>query len=220
MVDFGCGNAYLTFAAHHFLREIKGIDAHTIGVDRNAELIKKNIQKAESLQWSELTFQTGDISDFQPEIAPDIVIALHACDTATDDAIAKGINWSSKLIIAAPCCQHDLQKQLSKSTTPLPMRPLLEDGIVAERLGDILTDTFRALILRATGYSTVVMEFVSTEHTSKNLLIQSVKTSKTGNPKWIDEYILLKHHWMVNPYLERLLNDDYSKVIEKKAIVP
>ncbi|MFT3890563.1 MAG: SAM-dependent methyltransferase [Anaerolineales bacterium] len=168
VVDFGCGNAYLTFAVYHYLHNILGLDAHVTGVDVKAELIERHREKAKALGWDHLTFDVDYIADFQPQIMPDMVIALHACDTATDDALAKGIQWESPLIVCAPCCQHELQEQMSHISMPEQLLPVFHDGILFERMGDILTDTFRANILRIMGYRTDVTQFVPIEHTAKN----------------------------------------------------
>jgi len=213
IVDFGCGNAYLTFATYYYLHDILSLDAHVVGVDIKADLIERHQEKAKSLGWSQLTFEVGQISDFQPETKPDVVLALHACDTATDDALANGIRWNSKLILCAPCCQHELQVQLSHAPAPTPLLPVFHHGILFERMGDILTDTFRAAILRIMGYHTDVTQFVPIEHTAKNLIIRSVKTSPAGNARWIDEYRNLKAFWQVTPYLERLLGDKYTQFL-------
>ncbi len=213
IVDFGCGNAYLTFATYYYLHDILSLDAHVVGVDIKADLIERHQEKAKSLGWSQLTFEVGQISDFQPETKPDVVLALHACDTATDDALANGIRWNSKLILCAPCCQHELQVQLSHVPAPTPLLPVFHHGILFERMGDILTDTFRAAILRIMGYHTDVTQFVPIEHTAKNLMIRSVKTSPVGNARWIDEYRNLKAFWQVTPYLERLLGDKYAQFL-------
>jgi len=212
IVDFGCGNAYLTFAIYFYLYDILKLDAHVTGVDIKSDLIERHKQKAESLGWDQLTFQVGEIANFEPETIPNVVLALHACDTATDDAIAKGIQWESKVIICAPCCQHELQAQLSKIPVPQQMLPVYQDGILSERMGDILTDTFRATILRIMGYRTDVTQFVPIEHTAKNLMIRSVKTSRAGNERWVEEYRNLKSFWGVTPYLERLLGEKYAKL--------
>ena len=211
IVDFGCGNAYLTFAIYFYLHDILKLDAYVTGVDIKSDLIERHKQKAESLGWDQLTFQVGEIAKFEPETIPNVVLALHACDTATDDAIAKGIRWKSKVIICAPCCQHELQAQLSKIPVPQQMLPVYQDGILSERMGDILTDTFRATILRIMGYRTDVTQFVPIEHTAKNLMIRSVKTSQAGNERWVEEYRSLKSFWNVTPYLERLLDKDYAE---------
>lgn len=210
VVDFGCGNAYLTFAIYFYLNEILGVTACVAGVDIKAELLERHQEKAKLLNWDRLKFQIGRIADYQPDIVPDLVIALHACDTATDDALAQGIRWGSKFIVAAPCCQHELQCQLSQVPIPDPFKSVAHDGILNERLGDILTDTFRAAILRILGYHTEVIQFVSTEHTAKNLMIRAVKNFSPGNIKSKEEYLALKNYWHVRPYLETLLGIDYS----------
>ena len=144
---------------------------------------------------------------------PDIVLALHACDTATDEALAQGIKWGSKLIISAPCCQHHLQKQLDHQPAPRPFEPVERHSILKERLGDILTDTFRALILRIMGYQTDVVQFVSSEHTAKNLMIRAAKTLNVGDAKFVREYRDLKDFWKVTPYLEQLSGEDFTDLL-------
>jgi hypothetical protein len=134
-----------------------------------------------------------------------MVIALHACDTATDDALAQGIKNNSRYIFSAPCCHHHLQAQLNQQPTPALFDPVMRHGIMKERLGDILTDSFRALILRMMGYRTDVIEFVSTAHTARNLMIRAVKTAPVGEPQFAAEYKALKQYWQVTPYLETLL---------------
>jgi SAM-dependent methyltransferase len=213
IVDFGCGNAYLTFAIYYYLHDILALDAHVVGVDIKADLIERHQQKAEALSWNQLTFHTGTIAEYQPIIIPDVVLALHACDTATDDALAQGIRWNSGLILCAPCCQHELQEQMSHLPMPTQLLPIFHHGILFERMGDILTDTFRATILRIMGYRTDVTQFVPIEHTAKNLMIRAVKTSPPGNARWVEEYKSLKAFWQVTPYLERLLGDEYAQFL-------
>ncbi len=213
IVDFGCGSAHLTFAIYYYLHDILNLDAHVVGVDIKADLIEHHQEKVKSLGWDQLTFHAGMISDFQPDVIPDIVLALHACDTATDDALAQGIRWNSKLIVCAPCCQHELQEQLSHVPAPAPLLPVFHHGILSERVGDILTDTFRATILRIMGYRTDVTEFVPIEHTARNLMIRAVKTSPAGNLRSIEEYRNLKAFWQVIPYLERLLGEPYAQFL-------
>jgi SAM-dependent methyltransferase len=213
VVDFGCGNAYLTFAVYHYLRNILQLDAYVTGVDIKSELIERHQEKAKGLGWNQLTFEAGYIADYQTSTIPDMVIALHACDTATDDALAKGIQWESKLIVCAPCCQHELQEQMSRVPMPEQLLSVFHDGILFERMGDILTDTFRANILRIMGYRTDVAQFVPIEHTAKNLMIRSVKTSAPGNTRWVEEYRNLKSFWKVTPYLEKLLGVSYAKFL-------
>ena len=213
IIDFGCGNAYLTFAVYFYLHNILNLDTYVTGVDVNADLITLHQKKVESLGWEQLSFQVNRIADYEPDTSPDIVLALHACDTATDDALAKGIQWASKVIVCAPCCQHELQVQLSNIPAPDQMLPIFQDGILSERMGDILTDTFRATILRIMGYRTDVTQFVPIEHTAKNLMIRSLKTTQVGNERWVEEYRNLKSFWKVTPYLERLLGEEHTKLL-------
>ncbi len=213
VVDCGCGNAYLTFAFYYYLNHVLKIPAQLTGIDVNGELLTRHAEKSSSLGWSDLTFQATSIIDFNPVPSPDIVLALHACDTATDEALAQGIRWQSKLIISAPCCQHHLQEQLDHQPAPTPFAPVERHSILKERLGDILTDTFRALILRIMGYQTDVVQFVSSEHTAKNLMIRAVKTLKAGDSRFVQEYSALKEFWKVTPYLEQLLGEDFRKTV-------
>jgi SAM-dependent methyltransferase len=214
VVDFGCGNAYLTFAIYYYLRDILKLDAHVTGVDIKAELIESHQRKTEALGWDQLHFQTGQIADYKPDVIPNVVIALHACDTATDDALAQAIQWESKLIVCAPCCQHELQEQMARISMPEPLSPIFNHGILFERMGDILTDTFRAQILRIMGYRTDVTQFVPIEHTAKNLMIRAVKSSPPGNARWVDEYRSLKSFWQLTPYLEQLLGQSYASYLK------
>lgn len=213
VVDFGCGNAYLTYAIYFYLHDILKLDAHVTGVDVKAELIERHKEKVKALGWNQLTFQVGYIADYEPKIIPNVVLALHACDTATDDALAKGIEWQSKLIVCAPCCQHELQAQMARVSPPSQLASIFKDGIFFERMGDILTDTFRANILRIMGYRTDVTQFIPIEHTAKNLMIRAVKTSSAGNPHWVEEYRNLKSFWRVTPYLEKLLGEKYKNFL-------
>jgi len=208
IVDCGCGNAYLTFAIYHYFHSILKRSADVVGVDVKADLLERHREKARALGWDRLTFEVGCIADFQPAVVPDVVVALHACDTATDDALARGIRWGSKVILTAPCCQHELQEQLSHISVPDPFRAVARHGILDERLGDILTDAFRAAILRIVGYRTDVIQFVSDEHTAKNLMIRAVKMAEGGSVESVQEYEALKDYWHVTPYLEELLGDE------------
>jgi hypothetical protein len=138
---------------------------------------------------------------------PDIVLALHACDTATDEAIYQGIVSQSRLIMCAPCCHHHLNQQLHAVR---PFTPIFQDGVLKQRLSDILTDTFRALVLRIMGYKTDVVEFVSPEHTDKNLMIRAVRRTQWDKARYIQEYLDLKKYWGVTPYLETLLGERFT----------
>jgi SAM-dependent methyltransferase len=207
VVDCGCGNAYLTFATFHYLTQVKSLNVEMVGIDTNARLIDANNRRASELGWADsLMFIASPIEAYQPEIAPDVVIALHACDTATDDALALGIRSQSRLIVAAPCCHHDLQAQLEQGDTPQPFGEVLRYGLFHQRMGDLLTDSLRALILRRAGYKVDVIDFVGTEHTPKNLMLRAVRTSTTNDPRLEQEYDALKSYWGITPYLEGLLN--------------
>jgi SAM-dependent methyltransferase len=215
VVDCGCGNAYLTFAFFYYLNSVLSIPTSLVGIDVNGELLTRHAEKSASLGWPDLTFQTTSIIDFRPLTPPDIVLALHACDTATDEALAQGIQWQSTLIISAPCCQHHLQKQLDHQPAPGPFEAVERHSILKERLGDILTDSFRALILRIMGYQTDVVQFVSSEHTAKNLMIRAVKSLHVGDPKFVREYQALKDFWHVTPYLEEVLGEDFTRLLQE-----
>jgi SAM-dependent methyltransferase len=208
IVDFGCGSGHLTFAMYYYLREVLRLDAHVTGVDLKSELMGQLQAKSEAMGWSQLRFEVGAFADYRPEINPDLVLALHACDTATDDALAKGIQWDSKVIVCAPCCQHELQEQMARVELPDQLASVFQDGIFFERMGDILTDTFRATILRIMGYRTDVTQFVPIEHTAKNLMIRAVKTSQPVE-RWVGQYQKLKSFWGVTPCLERLLGSEF-----------
>lgn len=213
ILDCGCGSAYLSFAVYHYLNEVLHIPARLVGVDVNGTLIQKDNQESAQLGYAGACFRQSAIIDYTPETPPDIVLALHACDTATDEALFQGISAGSRLILAAPCCHHHLHEQLRAVA---PMTPIFQDGILRKRLADILTDTFRALILRIMGYKTDVVEFIAAEHTDKNLLIRAVLRQPPGNAEVIREYLNLKHYWGVTPYLETLLGESFARVLREK----
>lgn len=207
VLDCGCGSSHLSFATYHYLNDIRGIPATLDGVDVNAKLMDKSNGFSRELGLNDACFYAAPIINYQPQLPPDIVIALHACDTATDEALALGIHYGAGIIMAAPCCHHDLHKQLEARE---PFQPVMRHGILKERLADILTDSFRALILRIMGYKTDVVEFISSDHTGRNLLIRAVRRGKTGDPAALREYTELKAFWGVTPYLEKLLSQGHS----------
>ena len=211
VVDYGCGNAYLTFGVYHYLNHILGQSARMVGVDVRGDLLTKHLQTARSLGWEHLTFENRTIADFVPAAPPDITLALHACDTATDEALAQGIRWGGKLIISVPCCHHHLQEQIRRQGAPELFRPIYRHGILAERQGDLLTDGFRALILRIMGYQTEVLQFISPEHTAKNVMIRSVRTEVPAPQEFVAEYNKMKAYWNVIPYLETLLGETLQR---------
>ncbi len=214
VVDFGCGSGHLTFAMYYYLREVLQLDAHVVGVDIKSGLMEQLQTKAEALGWTQIRFQTGYISEYESKVKPDVVLALHACDTATDDALKKGIEWGSRVIVCAPCCQHALQAQMAQTELPQTLAPIFQHGIFFERMGDILTDTFRANILRIMGYRTDVTEFVPIEHTGKNLMIRAVKSAPVGEARWVDEYRKLKAFWGLTPYLEKIVDDPLKQYLK------
>lgn len=213
IVDCGCGNAYLTFAVYHYLNHVLNLPTRMIGIDVNKDLLARRTKQGQDLGWQDLTFQVSSIINFQPTTFPNVVLALHACDTATDEALAQAIKWESEMIFSAPCCHHHLQQQMNRQTSPPLFAPVLRHGALKERLGDILTDSFRALILSIMGYRTDVTAFVSTEHTGKNLLLRSIRATEPGNQQAIQEYNALKEFWQVVPYLEKLLGRELSALI-------
>lgn len=213
VVDLGCGSAALTFATYYYLNFTKQLPTTMIGVDTKEHLMARHRETAASLNWDDLEFQTGRITDFDPLDKPDIVLALHACDTATDEALAQAIRWQSRLIFSAPCCHHNLQARLAKSESPESFRPIMRHGILRERLGDILTDAFRAHILRLLGYSTDVIEFIDQQHTPKNVMIRAIFKNGPPPPALVDQYNALKANWDVIPYLEELVQDQLDAIL-------
>jgi hypothetical protein len=185
---------------------------YVAGIDVDGKLIEKQSKRARDLGWGDIEFQASSILDYQPSGTPDIVLALHACDTATDEALAQAVRWRSRTILAAPCCHHHLQQQLKGPQYPELFRPVLRHNALRERLGDVLTEGFRALILRVLGYRTDVVEFISTEHTAKNLMIRAVKTSSLGHPQAAQEYEALQAYWGVQPHLGKLLEEELVEV--------
>ena len=203
IVDLGCGHAYLTFAAHQYLRSIGmnvkviGIDVRTASRDRNNEIAKK-LGITDSIE-----FRAEEIAE-TTLVQADVAIALHACDTATDDAIAWAVRADAKLMMIAPCCHHDIQSQLSE--TPEPWSLITRYGIMRERLGDLLTDSLRMQILKLRGYRVEAIEFIGGEHTPRNLMIRAVKTGATIDPIEVTRYEEMIAAWKVKPALARLLN--------------
>ncbi|MBN1342692.1 MAG: SAM-dependent methyltransferase [Phycisphaerae bacterium] len=211
IVDCGCGKAYLTLAARHYLTEVQGRTVRVTGVDHDAEVIERCRELVASLGWEGVAFRVSKIAEFSPETPPDVVLSLHACDTATDEAIAQGIRWGSRVILAAPCCQHELHGQLSAEV----LQPILRYGILRQRTADIATDAFRALVLRIMGYRTDVVEFVDPEHTAKNLMIRASRGPRPGNRDTVRQYAEMKAFWGVRPSIETLLGDRFQEVISQ-----
>ena len=212
LVDCGCGKAYLTLAAYHYFTLVHGLDVRVCGIDRNPGIIETARLLAARLDVAEgATFIQGDIAAADPGFAPDLVMSLHACDTATDEAIARGVEWKSRYLVCAPCCQHELHKTLKGGG---PMQALLRHGILRERFADLLTDSFRAQILRILGYRVSVIEFVSAEATARNILLKAECAVKPGHTEAVSEYLTLRDFWRVTPWLETRL----SSLLQKELL--
>ena len=207
IVDLGCGNAYLTFATHQYLMN-KGIPVHVTGIDVREQARERNSQIAKKLGIEKsLEFKADEIARVGGSQV-DIAIALHACDTATDDAIAWAVKSNAGLVLVAPCCQHDLQSKLKEIPEPWPL--VTKHGILKERLVDILTDSIRAQILKLLGYRTDVIEFIGGEHTPKNLLIRGVKTEAKPEQIEIVRYQEMLKELRVVPALAERLGDGFT----------
>lgn len=171
IIDFGCGKSYLTFALYYYLHEMKGLDVSVTGLDLKAEVIENCNRLARKYGYDKLCFLQGDISAFQGAEEVDMVVTLHACDTATDYAIKKAVDWKAKVIFTVPCCQHEVNGQIENEI----LSPVLRYGLLKERMAALVTDGIRACLLEEAGYDTQVLEFIDMEHTPKNILIRAVR---------------------------------------------
>ena len=171
IIDFGCGKSYLTFVLYYYLVEVRGIAAHVVGLDLRADVIEKCNAIARRYGYDNLHFEVGNIDGYQPKFQVDMVVTLHACDTATDFALLNAIQWNTPRIYSVPCCQHELCQQMKRQTAG----SLTEYGLIRERFAALLTDALRADLLKAQGYQVDLLEFVDMEHSPKNLLIRAVK---------------------------------------------
>jgi SAM-dependent methyltransferase len=206
VVDLGCGNAYLTFAAHSYLTRVRGLPVRMVGVDVKEQSFRHNTEVAERLGIRDsMSFVQGDIASATLDERPDVVLALHACDTATDDALARAVLWDASLVLAAPCCHHDVAAQLRRVPTPAPYTLLTRHGILRERFADTLTDALRAGVLRVLGYRVDVIEFVESQHTPRNTLLRATRTGAAPSPAVREELEDLVRTWNVHPRLADLL---------------
>mgnify|MGYP005808799273 FL=1 len=202
IIDFGCGKSYLTFAMYYYLKELKGYDICVTGLDLKTDVIKNCNALAEKYGYDKLRFLQGDIASYEGTDQVDMVVTLHACDTATDYALAKAVKWGASVILSVPCCQHELNGQVKNEV----LAPVLKYGILKERFSAILTDGLRAQMLESAGYDTQILEFIDMEHTPKNLLIRAVKNPKKKENRrqqkaWED----CAEAMSVSPSLQRLL---------------
>ena len=199
ILDFGCGKSYLTFAMYYYLHELKQYDIRIIGLDLKTEVIRHCNELSEKYGYEKLTFLEGDIADYEGVDRVDMVVTLHACDTATDYALAKAVGWHAKVILSVPCCQHEINRQIANDV----LKPILKHGLLKERFSAIVTDALRAEYLEREGYEVQVLEFIDMEHTPKNILIRAIDTGKKGkNSKRIKDCEAFLN---VEPTLGRLL---------------
>jgi SAM-dependent methyltransferase len=201
VVDFGCGKSYLTFAIHHLLTELRGRQVEIVGLDLKEDVIAACASFAHRSGAAGLRFERGDIGSFEATDRIDLVVSLHACDTATDEALAQAVRWQADAILAVPCCQKEAYRQLESQL----LAPLLQHGLAKERFAALVTDTLRAQLLELAGYRSQLVEFVALEHTAKNVLIRAVK----GRPAGAEvrrSYEELRDSLGLEPTLERLLS--------------
>ena len=183
IIDFGCGKSYLTFALYYYLHELKGMDVRITGLDLKTSVIENCNRLAEKYGYEKLFFYQGDIRTFQGMDKIDMVVSLHACDTATDYAIKKAVDWGAKVIFAVPCCQHEVNGQIKSEM----LAPVLKYGLLKERIAALITDGMRAGLLEEMGYDTQVLEFIDMEHTPKNILIRAIKRQKENGGRSLSE---------------------------------
>ncbi len=210
IIDFGCGKSYLTFALFWFLKQ-RQRDIIIVGLDLKKDIVEHCNLLAQCLQYQGLHFQVGDIEHWQNQEPIDLVVSLHACDTATDAALAQAVRWNAKVILAVPCCQHELAPQLRDPE----QSAILRHGILRERLASIITDALRAELLEAHGYQTQVMEFIDLEHTPKNLLIRGIKQQNMTKVEKAQENVssLLQHYGLQEWAMLRFLEKDLKSGI-------
>lgn len=190
IIDFGCGKSYLTFAMYYYLKELNGFDIRVIGLDLKQDVIDHCNQLARKYGFEKLAFYHGDIASYEGVDQVDMVVTLHACDTATDYALAKAVRWNASVILSVPCCQHELNRQMKNDM----LEPVLQYGLLKERMAALYTDGIRAEILENHGYRTQILEFIDMEHTPKNVLIRAVKEGKgKKNGKKLQEMMDFLH---------------------------
>jgi SAM-dependent methyltransferase len=200
IIDFGCGKSYLTFAMYYYLKELKGYDIRIIGLDLKEEVINHCNELRTRYGFEKLDFYVGNIENFEGVDAVDMVVTLHACDTATDFALEKAVKWNASVILSVPCCQHELNWQIHNEN----LGPILNYGILKERMAALATDGLRGKLLEMEGYKTQILEFIDMEHTPKNILIRAVKSGEKAK-KQPESYQACVKMLGVEPTLEKLL---------------
>lgn len=200
ILDFGCGKSYLTFAMYYYLKVQQGMDIRIIGLDLKEEVIRHCGELAKKYGYEKLTFLTGDIASYTGRDSVDMVVTLHACDTATDFALEKAVRWGAKVILSVPCCQHELNRQVHAEI----LSPLFKYGLIKERMAALMTDALRAGMLEEQGYQVQILEFIDMEHTPKNILIRAVKDVRKKKKPELEACMQFLG---VEPTLKKLLNE-------------
>ncbi|MFT4142924.1 MAG: SAM-dependent methyltransferase [Mobilitalea sp.] len=211
ILDFGCGKSYLTFAMYHYLKHMKDYNINVIGLDLKKDVIENCSNLSKKYGYDKLCFLEGDIASYTGNNQVDMVVTLHACDTATDHALYKAQSWGAKVILSVPCCQHELNKQMKNET----LNPLFQYGIIKERMASLVTDALRAQLLETKGYRVQLLEFIDMEHTPKNILIRAVKRTGDGaeQGELSEELKNCMDFLNVDPCLYRLFQEENSKLI-------
>lgn len=202
IVDFGCGKSYLTFALYYYLKIKKNLNVDIIGLDLKADVIADCNKLKNKLHYDNLRFLKGDIKDYENTDKITMVVSLHACDTATDYAIYKAIGWNARVIMAVPCCQHEVNKRIKCDE----LNDIFKYGLIKERMSSLITDAYRANVLESQGYDTQILEFIDMEHTPKNIMIRAMKSSKTSMNK--QTYDSIEKFFNIQPTLGRLIKDE------------
>jgi len=210
IIDFGCGKSYLTFAMYYYLKELKGYPIQIIGLDLKKQVIEDCNKLAKRYGYDKLTFLEGDIASYEGVRKVDMVVTLHACDTATDYALHKAVLWDADVILSVPCCQHELNSQIGNDI----LKPLFRYGLIQERIAALTTDALRAELLELVGYKTQILEFIDMEHTPKNILIRAVKKhNKNSSDSVISEklnsYEECRKFLGIEPTLYKLLSEQF-----------
>ncbi|MFC4354905.1 class I SAM-dependent methyltransferase [Chryseomicrobium palamuruense] len=209
IIDFGSGKSYLTFALYHYLHEMKGYEVQLTGLDLKKEVIEHCAEIARDLNYTGLTFQVGDISDYNASQEIDMVVTLHACDVATDMALGRAVKWGAKVILSVPCCQHELFTQLDSPA----LNVMNKHGLIKERFASLATDSIRAQLLDLVGYDTQLVEFVNLENTPKNILIRAYYTGKNPDAQTVEETKAFLQFLNAKPFLANELKEELKEVL-------
>ncbi len=203
ILDFGSGKSYLTFALYHYLRIEKGLNIQVTGLDLKQEVIEECNTIAKDLGYADLEFLVGDINDYNEETSVDMVVTLHACDVATDMALARAVKWGANVILSVPCCQHELFGQIDSPALDV----MLQHGLIKERFSALATDSIRAELLSLVGYEAQLLEFIDMEHTPKNILIRAYKTGRKSSADEYSRYEAFRNLLNAKPFLEKELDE-------------